>query len=275
MEHYTKQMLISPLDRTLPLYIERLGWNEWQDAFVRPDGYWCYHWLHTTHGEGEFEYAGQTIRLAPNQGILMEPGTPHRYRTTSHPWSTYYVTFHGNLAPMILSSLGVTASAWIRWESDSPLAVLHETSREWADPHFDFNGMEGSLFLYRFLMDLKRYGIVDRQRSISQYTARLTPIFQYLNENYANPAIGLAQLTEVAGVSSQRLNEIFRKATGTSPYQYMIRLRIQKAKELLIQKDRLTVKEIAARVGFTNDSHFVSTFRKSESVTPETYRNLH
>lgn len=59
-----------------------------------------------------------------------------------------------------------------------------------------------------------------------------------------------------------------------SPYQYIIRIRIQKAKELLIDKDRLTVKQIAAMVGFTDDSHFVSTFRKIETVTPETYRNI-
>ncbi|WP_145949447.1 AraC family transcriptional regulator [Paenibacillus sp. Y412MC10] len=274
MKHYTKHMLISPLDRTLPIFVETIGWNEWQEEFIRPVGYHCYHWLHTTHGEGQFEYSGKTINLTPNRGILLKPGTPHRYRTISHPWSTYYVTFNGDLAPLIISSLGLATSTLISWEMDSPLSTLHKTSHELADQEFDLNGMLGSVFIYRFLMDLKRYGEIDNQRSISQYAARLTPIFQYLNENYSNPAIGLAQLAELAGVSSQRLNYIFRKATGMSPYQYIIRIRIQKAKELLINKDRLTVKQIAAMVGFTDDSHFVSTFRKIATVTPETYRNI-
>ncbi|MEK3794361.1 AraC family transcriptional regulator [Paenibacillus sp. FSL R7-0204] len=274
MEHYMKQMFVTSLDRSLPLFIETMGWNEWQEEFSRPQGYHCYHWLQTTGGEGQFQISDTTVTLASNQGILLPPQAPHRYVTRSHPWSTWYITFNGNLAPFIVSSLGLPTSTVIGWEPGSRLSALHKRSRNLARQSFDFNGMDGSAFVYRFLMDLKRYGQVDNQRSFSQYTERMLPFIRFLEENYADPAFGLAQLSEYAGISSQRLNYLFKRTTGMSPYQYLIHLRVQKAKEYLINDKKLTVKAIASLVGFLDSSHFVYTFRKIEAMTPQNYRDL-
>ena len=268
-----KQMLVTTLDRTLPIYVELTGYNEWQDEFVRPDGYHCYHWLQTIGGEGRFECSGSTVTLGPNQGILLPPHVPHRYVTLSHPWSTWYVTFNGHLAPTIISSLGLATSTVIGWEPGSRLSKIHYRTRHLAQ-RSEFNGMDGSAFVYRFLIDLKRYGQVDRQRSYNQHSTRLAPLIRYMEENFNDAGTGLAQLSEHAGLSSQRLNYLFRVTTGMSPYQYLIHLRIQKAKELLIHDKQMTIKAIASLVGFMDASHFVSTFRKYESITPQRFREL-
>ncbi|ULO05256.1 helix-turn-helix transcriptional regulator [Paenibacillus sp. 19GGS1-52] len=269
-----KQMFVTALDRSLPIFIETMGWNERQDEFNRPQGYHCYHWLQTTEGEGQFEISDKIVTLAPNQGILLQPNASHSYVAQSNPWSTWYITFNGNLAPFIVSSLGLATSTVISWEPSSRLSTLHKSSENLARPSFDFNGMDGSAFVYRFLMDLKRYGQVDNQRSFSQHTERLMPLIRFLEENYSNPAFGLTQLAEYAGISSQRLNYLFRMTTGMSPYQYLIHLRIQKSKEYLINEKKLTVKAIASLVGFLDSSHFVYTFRKIESKTPQSFRDL-
>ncbi|WP_219638167.1 AraC family transcriptional regulator [Cohnella sp. CFH 77786] len=269
-----KQMMVTALDRTLPVYIETMGWNEWQDEFIRPKGYHCYHWLQTTSGAGLFECSGKSVTLSPNQGVLLPPNVPHRYVTTSHPWSTWYITFNGNHAPFIVSSLGLATSTVIRWEPDSPLTNLHRRSRKLVGRNFDFNGMDGSAFVYRFLIDLKKHGQVDNQRSLSQHHVRLMPLFRFLEENYSNPALGLAHMAAFMGVSPQRLNSLFRLSTGMSPYQFLISLRIQKAKELLINEENITVKAVATLVGFFDASHFIVTFRKLETITPEIYREL-
>jgi AraC family transcriptional regulator, arabinose operon regulatory protein len=274
MRHYMKRMIVTASDRTLPIFIETMGWNEWQEEFVRADGYHCYHWLQTTGGEGIFECAGQSITLPSNSGILLPPDVPHRYATLSHPWSTWYITFSGNHAPFIVSSLGLVTSTVIRWEQNTPLSTLQKRSHKLARRNFDFNGMDGSAFAYQFLIDLKRFGQVENQRSLSQINDRLMPVFRFLDESYSNPAIGLDQMAVYAGISPQQLNSLFRTATGMSPYQYLIHLRIQKAKELLINEDSLTIRGIASLVGFLDTSHFVSTFRKLETITPGSYRDL-
>ncbi|MBW5447170.1 helix-turn-helix domain-containing protein [Cohnella sp. CFH 77786] len=70
------------------------------------------------------------------------------------------------------------------------------------------------------------------------------------------------------------LNDLtFRSAAGMSPYQFLIHFRFQKAKELLINKESLTVKAIASQVGFLDSSHFVSTFRRLVVITPVKYLN--
>lgn len=275
MQHYRKHMLINALDRTLPIYIEAMGWNEWQEEFIRPEGYPYYHWLQTTGGEGVFECSDKKITLSPNQGILLKPDVPHRYVTLSDPWSTWYITFTGNQVPFIVSSLGLATSTVIRWDSSSPLSTVHRSSRRLASRSFNFSGMDGSAYLYRFLMNIKRYGQVENQRSIAQHTNRLMPLFQFLDHHYSDPDIGLPHMAEYVGVSPQQLNYLVRTATGLSPYQYLIHLRIQKSKELLIHEKKLTIKIIASMVGFLDTSHFISTFRKLESTTPERYRNLH
>jgi len=268
-----KQMLVTTMDRTLPLYVEMMGWNEWQDEFVRPDGYHCYHWLQTTGGAGLFECAGTRIHLAPNQGVLLAPHVPHRYVTLTHPWSTWYITFNGSQAPFIVSSLGLANSTVIRWEPESPLANIHGRSRNYIDQRFD--GMDGSAMVYRFLIDLKRYGQFDNKCSLSQYHVRLMPLIQYLDENYSIPSMSLSDMAEFANISSQQLSYLFRKTTSMSPYQYLIHLRVQKAKEFMINNPNLTIKSIATSVGFQDTSHFVSTFRKLESMPPGKYRDLH
>ena len=269
-----KQMLVTNLDRTLPLYVELTGYNEWQEEFDRPGGYHCYHWLQTTGGEGRFECQGTSVTLRPNQGILLPPHVPHRYVTLTDPWSTWYITFNGHLAPMIVSSLGLATSTVISWEDDSPLSRIHYQTRSLVRRQSEFNGMDGSAFVYRFLIDLKRYGQVDKQRSYSQHSTRLIPLIRFMEDHFQNSDIGLATLSEHAGLSSQRLNYLFRATTGMSPYQYLIHLRIQKAKEHLINDKHLNIKTIASLVGFLDASHFVSTFRKYEALTPQRFREL-
>ncbi|WP_240414208.1 helix-turn-helix domain-containing protein [Paenibacillus periandrae] len=68
---------------------------------------------------------------------------------------------------------------------------------------------------------------------------------------------------------------MFRNTFGTSPYSYLLQLRLQKAKELLAQKSELTVKAISGMVGFTDPSHFVATFRRLERLTPEQFKNMY
>jgi hypothetical protein len=166
------------------------------------------------------------MTLSPNQGVLLQPNIPHRYVTLSHPWSTWYITFKGSHAPFIVSSLGLATSTIIRWEAESPLSTVHRRSQKIASRSFD--GMDGSALVYRFLIDLKRYGQVDNQRSLSQHNVRLMPIYRFLDESYSNPSLGLPDMAAYAGISPQQLSYLFRKTTGMSPYQYLIHLRIRK-----------------------------------------------
>jgi len=82
------------------------------------------------------------------------------------------------------------------------------------------------------------------------------------------------QIAERARMTPQHFCALFRKETGKPPMHYMKKLRMEKAKELLISDEHshLTVKEIAALVGCYDLSHFVRDFQKEFGFSPKRYR---
>lgn len=78
-------------------------------------------------------------------------------------------------------------------------------------------------------------------------------------------------LLKIAHMSRSNLMRVFRKATGQTPIEYLVRLRIQKAMELL-RTTTLTITEIALEVGFNDSNYFSRQFRKTIGQSPSDYR---
>jgi len=81
----------------------------------------------------------------------------------------------------------------------------------------------------------------------------------------------LDDLLKIAHMSRSNLMRVFRKATGQPPIEYLVRLRIQRAMELL-RSTNLSVTEIALEVGFNDSNYFTRCFRKATSQSPRQYR---
>ena len=64
---------------------------------------------------------------------------------------------------------------------------------------------------------------------------------------------------------------IFRKTTSSTPYQFVLSRRLEYSKKLLADPDR-SIAQIALAVGFANQSHFTTAFRKAHGITPASYR---
>jgi len=261
------------MDRRLPLHLTSVGLSEHQIPIGREEGFPSFHWLHTVSGSGSFTVNGTTVRLGPNQGILLKPDVPHGYHADTPVWSTWFLTFDGALANPITASLDLQHMQPIHWEEDTPLASIHEHYAEKCRYSFDFAGINGSLEVYAFLALLKQYGQASGQPSLSKGHERLTPIYLLIEEEYGDPNLGLDRMAAELGISSQHLNTLFRKSWGVSPYQYLLQFRIQKSKELLISHRDRPVKSVAAAVGFQDDSHFVRTFRALTGMTPVQFRH--
>ncbi|MCC3375468.1 helix-turn-helix transcriptional regulator [Cohnella sp. REN36] len=271
-DYYSRHFVTTEWDQRLPLHLDSIGYDEHQSAIFRDQGFYCYHWLHTVEGSGEFEVGGRTFRLSPHQGILLKPNVPHSYRPLTAKWSTWYMTFDGALANPIAAAMDLPMMTPFGWEADSPLGRLHAEYGEKCRYSFDFAGMSGSLEVYAFLTKVKQHIQVSGRPSLSKGHERLTPLYLLIEEQYGDPGLGLPQMAETLGISSQHLSTLFRKSWGMSPYQYLLQFRIQKSKEFLLKFPGRPVKEIAGQVGFQDYSHFVSTFRKLAGMTPATFR---
>ena len=84
-------------------------------------------------------------------------------------------------------------------------------------------------------------------------------------------ALPLTRLAQSVNLSTTRLWYLFKAETGSSPGRYLRTIRMQDA-TILLADTFLSVKEIVARVGFTDESHFVKGFKRIYGVTPTQYR---
>jgi AraC family transcriptional regulator len=82
--------------------------------------------------------------------------------------------------------------------------------------------------------------------------------------------ISLSVLASVAGLSPFHFTRLFKRSTGLAPHRFVIRCRVEKAKELL-QAQRPLV-DIALSVGFCNQSHLAEHFKRAYGMTPKTFR---
>lgn len=93
---------------------------------------------------------------------------------------------------------------------------------------------------------------------------------QYIDFNYSR-IISLEDLSTLAGVNKTTLISIFKEVYGTTPIRYINRIRLHKAKELLVNTDT-SVSEIADLVGFQSIHYFSRFFKAKENCTPMEYR---
>ncbi|RST74328.1 response regulator [Siminovitchia acidinfaciens] len=92
----------------------------------------------------------------------------------------------------------------------------------------------------------------------------------YLSANYAS-SISLNDLAKVVHLSASHLSRIFKNNLGVTFVDVLTKIRIERAKDLLENKD-LSIQFISNRVGFSSPDYFSSTFRKLEGVSPSQYR---
>ena len=99
---------------------------------------------------------------------------------------------------------------------------------------------------------------------------RLRRVTAFVAENYSND-IPLSQLANVAGMSSFHFAREFKRTTGTTPHQYLIKFRVERAKALLAEGE-MPLTEVGLQSGFNHQSHFTRLFRRLTGTTPMSYR---
>ena len=95
-------------------------------------------------------------------------------------------------------------------------------------------------------------------------------ILDYIAVNYSDNIL-LEDLAAQANLSSSHFARLFKQTIGQSPYQFLMAYRIEQAKKMLDNPNKLMV-DIAMRCGFSDQAHFCRVFKKIEGVTPKQYR---
>ena len=111
-----------------------------------------------------------------------------------------------------------------------------------------------------------------RGDTFEAYRTAVERAIGHMKDHLREP-LDLDQLAHVAAVSKYHLVRVFDEMTGISPRYFLACLRIQRAKELLLER-RASVTDVCMEVGYTSLGSFSNSFRELVGLTPETFRAL-
>ncbi|MCR4625724.1 MAG: response regulator [Lachnospiraceae bacterium] len=122
---------------------------------------------------------------------------------------------------------------------------------------------------HSIILGVREMGDVDGDKKESPI---ISDAKLFMLDNFSNPNLMLQDVAKEVGMSNSRFSTVFAQQSGQTFTEYLVYLRLNKAKELLRTTDEKT-SQIASEVGY-NDSHYFSyIFKKNVGITPTDFRN--
>jgi AraC-like DNA-binding protein len=206
-------------------------------------------------------------------GFFFCPGVPHEYYSTKEPWEIYWIIFDGFSLPGLLEPLGLGEWNILTISNFHSLHMLLQDISICLASESPDKAIESSALLYQFLIKLKNFTLSENRDKNEKYK-QLAPVISYMENNYSRYT-SVKEMAAIIGVTPYHLCRLFKQTFHTSPFKYLTRLRIQKAKELLVGAPEMTIKTISRKVGYHDTSYFCSIFKANEGITPTEFKKMH
>lgn len=243
----------------------------------------CYSLSLPLSGEQELLKAGQLLRSDRDRGVIVMP-FEHQELTIAGDCRKLQVAIpqaavHRTLEDLLQRSVEVPLSfeaemdavhggsaSW--WRMVRHLADELERSRDLYDQVFFTRDMESALIKGLILTQPHNYSQELRERLEVKLPHYLVRARDFIHAN-ARQDMYLEEIEQAAGVSCSKLFEGFRKYFGLSPMAYLRKHRLTAVRqEILEDRSRRNISEIAMSWGFTHQGRFASEYRKLFDETP-------
>ncbi|WP_409346302.1 AraC family transcriptional regulator [Paenibacillus sp. MBLB4367] len=226
-------------------------------------------------GESLFKLGGTEYEARAGQLYLLPAGVQQTLTTSaSHTCYKYWCHFHasiGDLNPFQIMKLPFMI------EVDSDSASVVETMFKDILAHIRRKELVSALKVKSILFDLlhfymERAEITEVQTKASLTYEKMKAVAAFMNEHLSSE-LTIEELSSLFHLSPNYFTQQFKEMLGVSPIQYLKRMRLAKAKELLRATD-MSITEIAAAVGM--ELHYFSRlFKSAETFAPKDYRQLY
>ncbi|MEY2701905.1 MAG: hypothetical protein RLY43_538 [Bacteroidota bacterium] len=113
----------------------------------------------------------------------------------------------------------------------------------------------------------------EEEQKVDEVPFILKNVIQFINDNITEK-IEIQQLTEMTKWSHHHFIRTFTKYINQTPYQYILKKKIEKAKAIICESDT-SLSMIAIELGFSSYSNFCNAFKKETGKTPEMFRKLY
>jgi AraC-like DNA-binding protein len=265
--------------------IERYHDTKWS---MEPNIHDFFEMVYMKRGRMIFEISGHPVDMGPNDIIIIKPNQYHKFMVKSEPGCEFIVLsfkfenkINGEYSEVSLEDF----LNFVSNKETGPFITLKVSQKNEIITLLDRILKEresnevGSEFL-NYLLILELFVFVSRalkmewENSIKEQSPKLKELIKiavnFINNNYERD-ISLGDIAKFVFLSPSYFTRAFKEEMNISPISYLLKVRVERAKELLAETDH-KVSDIALSVGFSNQQRFNEIFKKNVKTTPLQYR---
>ena len=255
---------------------ENLLYLEWAGHFFCDESFWverkeskCFLLIYTIAGSGVVESPLGKGICREGDAALLDGSDFYRCYTEKDHWEFYWILFDGYNSVCLVKSVLERTGNVVHMAEDTLSGELFRRIVEGRKPHTLPDEVETSAAIQMILAELPVKGTADMKAE--HRNVLLSTALDYMDQNYCGK-VAIEDVADSMGLSKSYFCAFFKKETGYSPYDFIMNLRLNRAKELLKLSSK-SVNEISGEVGFNSAAGFIKTFRDRFGITPKVFRN--
>lgn len=246
--------------------------QDWENALHEHN---FYQMILVTGGSALADLNGKEFRLEAGMLALIQPRCPHGIHS-GNAFHVYDAKFDAH-DPQLVQQLK-TLPQIMEPEDFQMIKTYFQWMMREGEAKQPFYPQTISCYFWMILVRLLRPGTILSETALAARPENplickgidVGKLEHYIRENYVQP-LTLDDLTAVANCNKTTLIQAFKEVYGITPFGYIIQIRLQKARELLVNTD-ISVSEISDLVGFASVHYFSRFFKEKEHYSPLEFR---
>lgn len=262
---------------TLDLRLDFYGYEDClPDQFFGPAIRENYVLHYITEGKGYLEYRKQKIPLQKGDIFLLIPGeVTYYFADNQTPWSYYWLGISGIKAQEYFNLSSIHDTAYLRSPHTKALGKFIGTIVKDTEKLDESKASQLHVIsqLFELMHQLNALSPNLDQETISPSCKLYREAKHLIDIGYNSQDISIQKIADELGVHRSYLSSIFKDFHKISPKEYLLEVRMKRAKELLKTTDQ-PIKIIAYSVGYLDPLHFSKAFRQYYDCSPSQCRTL-
>lgn len=221
-------------------------------------------------GVGSLRLGGRNEVLGPGSFFLYGPGVEHQIESsTGSPLGKYFVGFKGGRAEEFLEQYEMRPGFSSRCPKNEPIRLAFDSLLARGVRKTPLAHPLCAVILRQILL-MCRDDACDVESSEGLAFATFSRVRDFIGANFLKLKT-LGEIADACSVDAPYLCRLFARFHGESGYQFLTRLRMEHAAEILLERDA-TVQEVAAEMGFKDAFHFSRVFKSVHHAPPSRFR---